>query len=316
MPSHSSSRSSLSDSDRRLRQACRVARTLDLLQTIAAGPPPSVADLARQLECSERTVHRDLRTLELAGIPIWFDRDAAGYRLRFDGPLASSLRALFRSEPSEAAQEKRAARQVLSWPVRSESWSAAIDERADLIERSIAGRRLVTGIYRSPYEAEPVTSSWQPLRLLTHRDVVYVIARDQKHTEPRTYRLDRFESLRSMTTIAAEPIRFSLDHYFLGAWRIYRGCRPEQVTLRTRHPDRIAAELDHPSVKLLSLADGQTQITLTVGLSPDFLRCLFAHLDVVTVVGPRSLLARLAQQSESVHESLNIASSRSGSKHD
>lgn len=70
-----------SESDRRLRQSVRFSRILKLLGMIQGTGPWSAAALAQELECSTRTVFRDLQVLELAGIPWYFDADLNSYRV-------------------------------------------------------------------------------------------------------------------------------------------------------------------------------------------------------------------------------------------
>src|SRR4051812_31718207 len=73
---------SRADSDRRLRQNARLARILRLLQLIQSRGRWDAAGLARELECGERTVYRDLQALEMAGIPWEFDVATRSYRVR------------------------------------------------------------------------------------------------------------------------------------------------------------------------------------------------------------------------------------------
>jgi predicted DNA-binding transcriptional regulator YafY len=38
-------------------------------------------DLAREVECSERTIFRDIEILSAAGIPVYFDKQVQAYRV-------------------------------------------------------------------------------------------------------------------------------------------------------------------------------------------------------------------------------------------
>lgn len=70
------------DADRRARQCERLSRVLRVLQILQGEDRCTVQTIAQELECSERTVYRDLQTLSMAGVPHYFDEKSQTYRLR------------------------------------------------------------------------------------------------------------------------------------------------------------------------------------------------------------------------------------------
>jgi hypothetical protein len=72
------------DRDRRVRQHERIARVLKVLNLIQSRGRWNVKAISQELECSERTVYRDLEVLEFAGVPWYYDETDQCYRVRPD----------------------------------------------------------------------------------------------------------------------------------------------------------------------------------------------------------------------------------------
>lgn len=70
------------DAERRARQCERLAKLLRVLQCILGPGRWDVESLAKELECSTRTIHRLLQTLSMAGVPWHFDPELQAYRVR------------------------------------------------------------------------------------------------------------------------------------------------------------------------------------------------------------------------------------------
>ena len=78
-------RAGRSDAQRRDGQASRFARILRLLELLQGRGRSNAAALAAELETTRRTVHRDLRVQELAGVTCAYDRETGGYRFAVTG---------------------------------------------------------------------------------------------------------------------------------------------------------------------------------------------------------------------------------------
>ncbi|MEO2017877.1 MAG: WYL domain-containing protein [Fuerstiella sp.] len=90
----------------------------------------------------------------------------------------------------------------------------------------------VTGTYESPYEPKPVRLVVHPFRLCLIKQAWYIIGRMDGEEVPKTFRLARFKTLRSLDTPAEVPDDFGLRDYFGNAWAVYRGGRSYDIELR------------------------------------------------------------------------------------
>lgn len=70
------------DAERRARQCERLSRLIRVLRLITGPGRWDAAGIAKELECSPRTVHRILQVLSMSGVPWFFDQECQAYRVR------------------------------------------------------------------------------------------------------------------------------------------------------------------------------------------------------------------------------------------
>ena len=318
-----------SDAERRARQSARLARVLRLLQLIQGRGNWNTRTIAAELECSERTVFRDLQVLSVAGVPWYFDQQAQCYRIRpdFRFPVlnlteAEVLGQAVATTLSEApglnigagarpATEKLAAlstvtvRRILtdaSQLVAVLDLKLADHSRHHEIIRSaqwaLLQRKQLIGRYQSPHETRAMSLRLHPYRLCLVKQAWYLIGRAVDRDAPHTYRVARFGSLR-MTDLDAEvPADFDLKAYFGNAWGVYRGAESHAVeVVFTREAAALVTETTwHHTQKVRRHKDGTTTLSFQVDGLEEILRWVLGWSGRARVINPPELREMVLEQ--------------------
>lgn len=256
-------KSKRSDADRRLRQADRLARVVKILELITGRGRWNNAELAKELECSERTIYRHMTVLQLAGVPWYYDDAQKCYRVnetfRFpalnldqDEILGLGVSAAITSAAGldvavgngtlaekwatrtseEKAQLLTEAQQLVSVLGLNLADHSGHQKTIRTVQRALIHRKKLTGLYRSPYAKEPISLTLEPFRLCLIKQAWYLIARKEKEAAPKAFRIMRFQSLKMLEKQAHVPAEFDLTAFFGNAWSVYRGETSYHVQIR------------------------------------------------------------------------------------
>ncbi|MEU6672020.1 YafY family protein [Streptomyces sp. NPDC046727] len=203
----------------------RAARLIKMVLLLQSRPSMTAAELARELEVSERTVTRDAQALSEAGVPVYADRGRAGgyrlvggYRTRLTGLARSEAEVLFLSgvpgalremglqDAASAARLKVSAALLPSlrdapdsaaqrFHLDAPAWFREPETPALLpvLAEAVWDDRCVTARYRrGEGEAE---RTLEPYGLVLKAGVWYLCARVAGSGSFRTYRIDRFNAV-------------------------------------------------------------------------------------------------------------------------
>ena len=324
-------KSGRSDADRRLRQAARHARAIQVLKRISGDGTWTAKSLAQELECAERTIYRDLAVLELAGVPWYFDESKRGYQVRekswlpnlnlSEGELlgqatASALAAAAGIEIGKAveavtskleaalpAAKRRILRDAMelikALELKSSDHSQA-EEHLRTIQVALVERRQLRGTYCSPYLDGPVTLSLNPLRLCLIGQAWYLIAREAKGGVVKTYRAARFQSLKQISQAATAIDEFELSKYLGNAWSVFRSDRRFHVRLRfdEKATPLVLETRWHRTQEHQLLPCGEAEVTFAVDGLEEITRWVLGWAPRVTVLEPPELRSRVMQALE------------------
>jgi serine phosphatase RsbU (regulator of sigma subunit)/biotin operon repressor len=216
----------------------RADRLLSSLLLLQAHGRLTGRELAKRLEVSERTVHRDMEALSAAGVPVFALRGSQGgwqldeeWRTEVPGLEESELQALLMTQPQVVGDEQLAAAAERALNKLMAALPASLRERATSIQQRLyvdtTGWNGTTenlsmlpivqdAVWRDRKLAfrylrmgrEPVERTVDPLGLVVKGNTWYLFARTPDGF--RTYRVSRIEDARLLDEPSERPANFDL----------------------------------------------------------------------------------------------------------
>jgi predicted DNA-binding transcriptional regulator YafY len=317
----------------------RAARLIKMVLLLQSRPSMTGAELARELEVSERTVTRDALALSEAGVPVYADRGRAGgyrliggYRTRLTGLGRDEAEALFLSglpgalrdmgleDAASAARLKVSAALLPS--LRNAPESAArrfhldapgwyqepkTPELLPVLAEAVWDDRRVRATYRR--KDTEVERRLEPYGLVLKAGVWYLCARADGTL--RVYRIDRFSS------VEADGERFERDEDFeLAAFWQERAAQFARSILRAEAVVRVTEDgarrlpyvTDRAAAEEALAAAGppDTLARVTLTLPVESLDVAYGQLlslgPEVEVLGPPELRDRFARAAAALRD--------------
>lgn len=239
----------------------RASRLVSVLLLLQSRGGLTAAELARELEVSVRTIHRDVEALSASGVPIYAERGphggirlVDGYRTRLTGMTADEAEALFLSGlPGPAAElglgtvvaaaqlkvlaalpvelRARASRLVERFHLDAAAWYHA-DEPVPLLgplsEAVWESQRIEIAYDRGDRTVDRVLG---PLGLVLKGGVWYLVA--DADGQPRTYRVSRITHVTALAERFERPADFDLAAFWTESSSAYERDTPRiEVKLR------------------------------------------------------------------------------------
>ncbi len=307
----------------------RASRLVSLLLLLQSRGGQTAAELARELEVSVRTIHRDVDALSASGVPIYADRGphggirlVDGYRTRLTGMTADEAEALFLAGvPGPAAElglgtvvaaarlkvlaalptelRARASRLVERFHLDAAAWYHA-DEPVPLLgplsEAVWEAQRIQIAYNRGDKTVDRVLD---PLGLVLKAGVWYLVA--AADGQPRTYRVSRVAAVTPLDEPFERPEGFDLAAFWTESSAAYERDTP-RVDITLRLPGERLARLhgvigDRPYETLVRLDEPDEEGWLHVRVTLDWPSEVAAQ---VLAIGPDCELLAPAELREKV----------------
>lgn len=317
------------DRDRRVRQADRLGRILRVLRLIQGKGRWNAQAIAQELEVTERTIYRDLKALEFAGVPWYFDHAEQSYRIREDyrfpvpnltheevigqavataitrandldaaGSASRTTQKIAASADDETKELLRDAEEVicvLGLQLADHTHCRGIIQQ---IQAALLKQRKVVGTYSTPYQEGPIDLKLTPIRLCLIKSAWYLIAQPIDGDEPRTYRTARFQNIQVLEDKADPFPEFDVREYFGNAWAVFRGSESFDVRIRfLPQVARIVTETQwHATQVTEAISDGGVILSFQVDGLEEICTWLLTWTGQAEVLEPPELRRMVAER--------------------
>ncbi len=306
----------------------RVHRLLKLITLLQAGTPKTVEDLMHELAISRRTLFRDLKTLDVAGIPCYHE-PGKGYRILrsfFLPPLSltvpETLGLMMLGKTAAASRDKPMNQAALSAvyklintvpePLRAAcadimanvSFTAAPqvpgnEEAAHYaaLQRCVDESRACRITYQPPAGAEPFEAELKPYALHFAARAWYVFGPSDLHDDVRIYKLVRMTRVAPTDRPFARPEAFTVARHLGNAWQLIPDGPDTRVQLlfEAKVARNVSEVRWHPTQEHELLPDGRCRMTFTVAGLTEIAWWLCGYAGQVSIESPKELRQRVQQ---------------------
>jgi len=312
----------------------RIHRLLKILTLIQSDGDWTAQHLADECDVTVRTIYRDMKMLEGAGIPYFFDTQTNGYRVRRDFfmppvsmTLDESLALIALGEhigDKEQIPLTRAAGRAITklrsqLPVALRDELERLDGNIDIrlakagpfegiadvyetVRAALADRRVLQCCYESidgnrSGKDQDEWFEFAPYTLFFSQRAWYVLGHHFGRSEVRCLKLNRFSAIQITSKRHKVPRNFTVDQHLGNAWRMIRGKTSYDVVLTfdAAFAETIADTHWHPTQQIDWHDDGSITFRCTVDGLDEIVWWILSMGPHCVVKKPKRLADRVAK---------------------
>lgn len=297
---------------------------------LQSGRARTVAELTAELGVSRRTLFRDMKLLEAAGVP-YFHEPGQGYRIArsfFLPPInltvLETLGLMLQAKQVAAQDGKPLSDHALSAinkltatvpePIRSAcnelmsrvgvsppqaASSRGEDALYSQLQRCMDEGRACRFRYNSRQNDEPsaITGELEPYAIHYVGRAWYVWGRSTLHKDVRVFKLARFAALEPLSRRFDPPANFSVERKLGKAWQMIPEGKVYNIELL--FDPKVAANVSevrwHPTQKADILDDGRCRMTFEIDGLNEISWWLCGYADQVEIVKPVALRRKVGE---------------------
>ena len=300
-----------------------LERMLRIHQLLQAGEFPNATSLAREIEVTTKTIHRDLEFMrDRLNLPLAFDRARNGYHYTaevsafptmqitegeifalvvaekalqqyrgtsFEKPLLSALRKMQQALPDTISLNLADIEKTISFRTRAEPVLNL--EIFETLAQAVAQRQQLELLYRKPgAAAEPRLVD--AYHLANINGEWYLFAYDHARKDLRTFVPARIQSVKPTGKTFERTQKFSLEKRLRDSFGVHAGEGEFEVVIRfnARAADYIREKKWHPSQTLRDLKGGGAELKMKLSSLAEVSRWVLSWGGDAEVLKPRELV--------------------------
>jgi len=310
---------------------------LRIHQSLSSGKFPNASTLARELEVSTKSIHRDIEFMrDRLNLPIEFAASNNGYFYNgevsafptmqitegeifalvvaekalqqyrgtsFEKPLLSAIKKMEQALPDTISLNLADIEQTISFRTRAEP---ILDlEIFDALAKAVAQRQQLELNYRKPGAKNSEARIVDPYHLANINGEWYLFAFDHARKDIRTFAPARIKSVKPTGKTFARPQKFSLEKRLRDSFGVHSGQGEHAVVIRftARAADYIREKKWHPSQQLREMKDGGVELRLKLSSLAEIERWVLSWGGDAKVLKPRELAEAVRQSAKKLLQS-------------
>lgn len=316
-----------------------IGRLFRIYEEIKKGKYPSVLQLAKKEEVTERTIKRDIQTLRYTfNIPIVYSKKFNGYFLEsetvfpFDSLTAGEILTLFiannllkefKSTPlydtAKTLSEKleklltekiildsKDLEDILSISLQPIKVKKNIYKTFDLLIKAIKERRKVKIVYYTISRDQKNERIIDPYHIYNFEGIWYLVAFCHIRNSMRDFALDRIEKIEILNERFKKDENFNIKEYLEKSFRIYKGDE-ENIILKfdSYQAKWIKERIWHKSQEIKEIEDGSLILKIT-GNREEIKRWIFGYGSHVEVLEPESFREEIKTEIRKLKSIYNV----------
>jgi proteasome accessory factor B len=300
-----------------------LERMLRIHQSLQAGKFPNASALARELEVSTKSIHRDLDFMrDRLNLPIEFDSTRNGYfydgevsafptlqitegelfalvvaekalqqyrGTSFEKPLLSAIKKMEQALPDTISLNLADIERTISFRTRAEQ---ILDlEIFDMLAKAASRREQIELAYRKPGQTKPEARVVDPYHLANINGEWYLFAFDHARKDIRTFAPARIKSVKPTGKTFERPQKFSLEKRLRDSFGVHSGQGEHEVVIRfnPRAADYVREKKWHESQQLHELKSGGVELQLKLSSLAEIERWVLSWGGDAKVLKPHEL---------------------------